>query len=487
MSDTSDSSTTRSHARIGLVLRDKWRLDALLGVGGMAAVYAATHTNNGRRGAIKLLHPELAVNTEVRSRFLREGYAANKVEHPGTVAVLDDDVTEDGAVYLVMELLEGETLEARRDVTGVLPPADVLPIIDKILDVLVAAHPKGIIHRDLKPDNIFLGSDGAVKVLDFGIARVREASGTGRQTMANAGPMGTPAFMPPEQARGRWSEVGPRSDLWALGATMFTLFTGRLVHEAETVNELLLAAMTKTAPPFASVMPDASPELAAIIDRALAYEQEDRWADAAAMQSALRLVLRSLVADPDGNADLDLALDAWMPEPTASALAPPPPPSLPFPAAQPLPPPSAYLAFSPTVPVPLPPPRLPTASVVTGNPVTIGPEPGATRTGSPTPPRSKTGLLVAGLLAAALGVGLGVTAFLGGFSHKLPGTVEQAGSPSPPTLPDAPPSSTAATPTLPSAQPSPSTSASVKAAPKAPVAPSKTKTKTVQTPVKPHR
>ncbi len=249
MSDTSDSSTTRSHARIGVVLRDKWRLDALLGVGGMAAVYAATHTNNGRRGAIKLLHPELAVNTEVRSRFLREGYAANKVEHPGTVAVLDDDVTEDGAVYLVMELLEGETLEARRDVTGVLEPAFVLPIIDKILDVLVAAHPKGIIHRDLKPDNIFLGSDGAVKVLDFGIARVREASGTGRQTMANAGPMGTPAFMPPEQARGRWSEVGPRSDLWSLGATMFTLFTGRLVHEAETVNELLLAAMTKTAPP----------------------------------------------------------------------------------------------------------------------------------------------------------------------------------------------------------------------------------------------
>ncbi len=485
MSDTSDSSTTRSHARIGLVLRDKWRLDALLGVGGMAAVYAATHTNNGRRGAIKLLHPELAVNTEVRSRFLREGYAANKVEHPGTVAVLDDDITEDGAVYLVMELLEGETLEARRDAAGVLQPACVLPIIDKILDVLVAAHPKGIIHRDLKPDNIFLGSDGAVKVLDFGIARVREASGTGRQTMANAGPMGTPAFMSPEQARGRWSEVGPRSDLWSLGATMFTLFTGRLVHEAETVNELLLAAMTKAAPPFASVMPDVSPELAAIIDRALAYEQEDRWADAAAMQSAVRLVLRGLVADPDGTADLDLALDAWMPEPTASALAPPPPQLLS--PAQPLPPPPSYLAFSPTVPVPLPPPRLPTASVVTGNPVTIGPDPGVTRAGSPTPPRGKSGLLVAGLLAAALGVGLGVTAFLGGFSHKLPGTVEQGASPPPSTLPDAPPSSSAATPSLPSAAPSPSASASVKAVTKAPVAPSKTKTKTVQTPVKPHR
>ena len=486
MSDTSDSSTTRSHARVGLVLRDKWRLDALLGVGGMAAVYAATHTNNGRRGAIKLLHPELAVNTEVRSRFLREGYAANKVEHPGTVAVLDDDVTEDGAVYLVMELLEGETLEARRDVTGVLQPADVLPIIDKILDVLVAAHPKGIIHRDLKPDNIFLVSDGAVKVLDFGIARVREASGTGRQTMANAGPMGTPAFMPPEQARGRWSEVGPRSDLWALGATMFTLFTGRLVHDAETVNELLLAAMTKQAPPFASVMPDVSPELAAIIDRALAYEQDDRWADAAAMQSAVRRILMGLVADDNDPVDLDTAPTIRPPQlssPTFASLAPP---SLPMPAAPPLPPPPPYLAFSPTVPVPLPPPRLPTASVVTGNPVTIGPDPGVTRPGSPTPPRGKKGLLVAGLLVAALVVGLGVTAFLGGFGRKLPGTVEPAASPPPSTLPDAPPSSTA-TPSLSNTQPSPSASASVKTAPKAPVVPSKTKTKTVQTQVKPHR
>ena len=96
MIEPSDAPTMRSRARVGLVLRDKWKLESLIGIGGMAAVYAATHTNNGRRGAIKLLHPELSMNAEVRTRFLREGYAANKVEHPGTVAVLDDDTAEDG-------------------------------------------------------------------------------------------------------------------------------------------------------------------------------------------------------------------------------------------------------------------------------------------------------------------------------------------------------------------------------------------------------
>src|SRR6185312_7505302 len=229
------------------VLREKWRLDLLLGVGGMAAVYAATHVNNGRRAAVKLLHTELGANTEVRTRFLREGYLANKVDHPGTVAILDDAVGEDGSVFLVMELLDGETVEDRRERTGVLPAHEVLSLADRLLDVLAVAHGKGIVHRDIKPENVFLTRDGQVKVLDFGIARMRELQAT-RLTLTSAGAIGTPAFMPPEQARGRWDDVGPRSDLWAVGATMFTLVSGRLVHHAETVNELMLAAMTKRAP-----------------------------------------------------------------------------------------------------------------------------------------------------------------------------------------------------------------------------------------------
>jgi serine/threonine-protein kinase len=163
----------------------------------------------------------------------------------------------------------------------------VLSLADRLLDVLAAAHDKGIVHRDVKPENIFLTRDGQVKVLDFGIARMRELSAA-RLTLTTGGAIGTPAFMPPEQARGRWDDVGPRSDLWAVGATMFTLITGRLVHQAETLNELMLAAMTKPAPALAIVMPNVPPVVAALVDRALAYDIAARWPDARAMQAAVR-------------------------------------------------------------------------------------------------------------------------------------------------------------------------------------------------------
>ncbi len=299
--DQADALQARARARVGQVLREKWRLDQLLGVGGMAAVYAATHVNNGRRAAIKLLHTELGANTEVRTRFLREGYVANKVDHPGAVAVLDDAVAEDGSVFLVMELLDGETLEDRRERSGVLQAHEVLSLSDRLLDVLATAHARGIVHRDIKPENVFLTRDGQVKVLDFGIARIREMSAT-RLTLTTAGAIGTPAFMPPEQARGRWDDVGPRSDLWAVGASMFTLVTGRLVHQAETVNELMLAAMTKQAPPVASLVPGLPPAVAAVIDRALAYDPAARWPDARAMQAAVRAAYQDRLGKPGAHA-----------------------------------------------------------------------------------------------------------------------------------------------------------------------------------------
>jgi eukaryotic-like serine/threonine-protein kinase len=301
MTDPEDDSTSRARERIGKVLRDKWKIYDLLGIGGMAAIYAATHVNNGKRVAIKLLHPEVVTNAEARSRFLREGYVANKVDHPGTVQVLDDDIDDDGSVFLVMELLDGETFEARRVRSGnVLPAIDVLKVADRVLDVLATAHEKGIIHRDIKPDNIFLTNDGGVKLLDFGIARLRDSMR--RATMTSGGAIGTPAFMPPEQARGRWNDVGPRTDLWALGATMFTALTGRLVHQADTVNELLLAAMTKPAPALASMLPGVSATVSAVVDRALAHEMDGRWPDARTMQSMVRMAFHSL-GDPGGGSN----------------------------------------------------------------------------------------------------------------------------------------------------------------------------------------
>jgi serine/threonine-protein kinase len=285
-----DPVSQRAQARVGWVLRNKWRLDALLGVGGMAAVYAATH-RNGKRGAVKMLHLELSTNEEARRRFLREGYVANAVDHPGAVSVLDDDIAEDGSVFLVMELLEGQSVEAwaSSHPGSKLSPGEVLGITEQLLDALATAHQKGIVHRDLKPENLFLTRAGQVKVLDFGLARLHDLRGSSVQRMTTAGAaMGTPAFMPPEQALGNWDQVDGRTDLWAVGATMFNLLTGRIVHEADNVNKLLLAAMTKPARPVASVDPTVPPAVAAIVDRALAFERDHRWPDAATMREAVR-------------------------------------------------------------------------------------------------------------------------------------------------------------------------------------------------------
>jgi serine/threonine-protein kinase len=283
-----DPLTRRATARVGQTLRGKWRIERLLGIGGMAAVYEGVH-RNGKRGAIKLLHPEIAIDEDARRRFLQEGYAANRVEHPGAVSVLDDDVTEDGAVFIVMELLEGRSVGAlAEEQPGArLDLATTLSLVDQALDVLAAAHERGIVHRDLKPDNLFVKPDGTLKVLDFGLARLAEhRSGVNATRTGNL--MGTPAFMAPEQALGNWSEVDGRTDLWAIGATMFALLTGRLVHQAATVQQLLLAAMTKAAPSLRSIQPDVPSQIAAVVDRALAFDRDARWPDARAMQRALR-------------------------------------------------------------------------------------------------------------------------------------------------------------------------------------------------------
>ena len=289
-----DPITRRAEARVGLVLRDKWRIDRLLGIGGMAAVYEGTH-RNGKRGAIKILHLELSLDAEARRRFLQEGYAANRVEHPGAVSVLDDDVADDGAVFLVMELLEGLSVDALAEAQPAqkLDVATVVSIGQQVLGVLASAHDRGIVHRDLKPENLFMKGDGGVKVLDFGLARIQEHASTGHVTRTGNA-MGTPAYMAPEQALGNWREVDARTDLWAVGATLFTLLTGRLVHQAATLQQLMLAAMTKPAAPIRSIDASIPVALAGVIDRALAFDRDARWPDARSMARALQDASRGL-------------------------------------------------------------------------------------------------------------------------------------------------------------------------------------------------
>jgi serine/threonine-protein kinase len=327
--DDEDEQTRAARLRVGQTVHARWRLDAVLGLGGMAAVYAATH-RNGNRVAVKMLHAEFSTNEQVRHRFLDEGYAANLVGHPAAVSVLDDGVSEDGSAFLVMDLLEGETFESRLRRHGRLSPQEVLEVADVLLDVLAAAHDKGIVHRDVKPDNVFITTDGSVKLLDFGIARLRD-SGRTRTTQAG-GPVGTPAFMPPEQARGYWEVLDGRSDLWAVGATMFTALTGRQVHEARTTNEELLLAMTQRAPSLGQLMPHLTVEIIEVVDRALTFEQEARWPDARAMQAAVR---EALLAETDTLTDPETTPPPVPSSSPVTLFTPPPPVSRTFAGALP--------------------------------------------------------------------------------------------------------------------------------------------------------
>ena len=275
----------RVRARVGQVIRRKYRVDSLLGVGGMASVFAVTH-RNGSRAALKVLHPELAQSADIRSRFLREGYVANRIDHPGVVRIIDDDDDDEfKTVFLVMELLDGETVADRIVRSGGRLAVDhARDIADRALDVLAAAHDEGVVHRDIKPENLFLTRSDELKVLDFGIARVLDGTGGTRTGQL----LGTPAFMSPEQAGGRVREIDARTDLWAVCALLFNLLSGSYVHDSQHAMALLVYAATQPARPIESVAPSLPPGLAAVVNRALELDREKRWPSARAMQSALR-------------------------------------------------------------------------------------------------------------------------------------------------------------------------------------------------------
>jgi serine/threonine protein kinase len=275
-----------ARARVGSTLRGKWVIDRLIDRGGMASVFAATH-RNGNRVAVKVLHRHISEQADLKDRFLREGYVANKVGHPGAVQVLDDDVADDGAVFLVMELLEGESLEQRMKRTKTLSVVEALFAADHVLDVLASAHDAGIIHRDIKPANVFITKDGRIKLLDFGLARVREASFKAAATKDGI-LMGTAAYMAPEQAQGKAANIDTRADQWAVGALLFTGLSGHFVHEARNLVDRIIAAGTRPARSLATVAPQAPADVIALVDRALAFDKSARFADCRAMRVSVQ-------------------------------------------------------------------------------------------------------------------------------------------------------------------------------------------------------
>ncbi|APR85144.1 Serine/threonine protein kinase PknB [Minicystis rosea] len=271
-----------------------WTLERLLGIGGMASVFFARRTD-GAVAALKILHPYLVSIDELRKRFVREGPIGSTLAAVGPMCeglpqVFESGIAEDGSAYLAMELLEGESYFERMARVGALPADDVLWMAHKVLDVLVVAHAYGVVHRDIKPENVFLTRDGRLKVLDFGIARVLEEMPHGtsplpEKTMTRTGTrIGSAEYMPPEQARGQIREIDGRSDLFSLGAAMYRLLSGHPLHGNLVDAPLLIAAATEAVAPLAHVAPFVPPVIAAVVDRALAFNKAERYPDAATMR-----------------------------------------------------------------------------------------------------------------------------------------------------------------------------------------------------------
>lgn len=274
--------------RIGSVVAGKWPIEKLIGLGGMAAVYLS-HDSAGTPVAIKVLHSEFSTNDGVRQRFIREAKLTQAVDHSGRVEVYDEGTSEEGDPYFVMEMLEGVTLDKLwKRHNRVLPLEYALEIIDRVLDFLAVCHGMNIVHRDLKPANIFVTDSGYVKVLDFGVARLREAGVD--PTLAGTA-LGTPAYMAPEQALGSNDRIDARTDLFSIGAVLHALVSGKRLHEGRSHQEAFVLAATRPAPSVARAKSDLPPEVVALVDRALQWDPRNRFQTAQEMRDEIARVL----------------------------------------------------------------------------------------------------------------------------------------------------------------------------------------------------
>ncbi len=262
-----------------------YRIERKLGQGGMGAVYEAVHETIERRVAIKVLNPQLAQNSDVSVRFINEARAVNLVNHPGLVQISDFGQMPDGTAYIVMELLEGETLSKRlARLGGKLPLPDMLKMVRQIASALQAAHMKGIVHRDLKPDNVMLvtesdpetGTRERVKLLDFGIAKLNSASqGTNKSNTQTDAVLGSPEYMSPEQCKGGVN-IDQKADLYSLGVIMYRMLSGRLPFNAEGVGALMAMHIYEKPPDLRPLAPDVPPEMVALVDKMLSKVPTER-------------------------------------------------------------------------------------------------------------------------------------------------------------------------------------------------------------------
>jgi eukaryotic-like serine/threonine-protein kinase len=305
---------------VGVVLDGQYKIENLLGKGGMGAVYLARHILLGDRVAIKILPPEVRNNADWLRRFRREGQAARRLRHANAVAVHDLRTAADGTIYMVMEYVEGQTLDAELKQRGRFTPAETFEVLEPIMSVLNTAHAMGVVHRDLKPENIMIGKPGnggepVVKLLDLGIAKMRdiagvESGGTTELTMAGQ-VLGTPYYMSPEQwgelSRDGNFEIDGRADLYSLGLVAYQMISGRRPYSAVTLNALRQEHISVNPPPLSQQVPGVSQAFSDVISRAISKDRADRQSTAGELAAQLR---SALLETPETGSSVKTAPDA---------------------------------------------------------------------------------------------------------------------------------------------------------------------------------
>ncbi len=273
---------------VGRTVEGKYRIEALIGQGGMGAVFRAVNIRIGKPVALKVLTASYTPGSEPERRFLREARLVGSIGHPSIVEVFDLGRLEDGKPFQVMELLEGQTLAERLRIEGALPEPEALDIAEQVLSALDAAHRRGVVHRDLKPENVYLAERGAtktVKLLDFGVSKSLSEHSLSLTMPGMV--VGTPYYLSPEQARGA-RDVDHRVDIWSMGVLLYEVLTGALPFTAKTY-EALLVKILETRPVLPSrYQPRLTPDVEAVVMRALDPDIAARFASAGEMRAELR-------------------------------------------------------------------------------------------------------------------------------------------------------------------------------------------------------
>jgi serine/threonine-protein kinase len=287
------------HALLGRVVKEKYRIDRVLGEGGMGVVVAAHHVALDQRVAIKFLLPEMLAHNEVVERFAREARAASKIQSDHVARVTDVDTLEDGTPFMVMEYLEGSDLSSVRREGRALPAAAAVDYLLQACEAIGEAHRMGIVHRDIKPANLFLarwsGGRTRVKVLDFGISKMNMQGADVGVTRTGL-VMGSAEYMSPEQMMSA-RDVDARSDIWALGVTLYELLTAQAPFQGESVTQLAILVTSHAPPPPSALCSDVPPGLDAVVMRCLQKDRANRFASADELAAALAPFQGSKVVD----------------------------------------------------------------------------------------------------------------------------------------------------------------------------------------------